>query len=189
MIKAHSRNAVTATHLANFVQEHYSNQDPPVHVELVAFDPVPGPGHTGEDVDVLLNPQMRESTVVYSVDSGYSVGFNPQKVRGAKRVIISAKKHDVGYKDGVILGEKLYKGSRIGSLPAGSIYISISAKEGEAEKVKQCCTLDEVTFLLYQTKSLPQKWRRETIEKISEEFFGHEIVKKGGLPLLSEKYE
>ncbi len=114
LIKAHSRNAVSATKIANFVQ----GKDERVRVEVVLFDPVPGPFHYGASVlnDVSAIP---ESTLVCSVATQYPLGFTPQQVLGAKRMIISRQHHGGGLSKGYRYNGVQYKGSRINSLPEG----------------------------------------------------------------------
>jgi len=127
LIKAHSRNAVAGTQIANMVRSatrHKHN----IKIELVAFDPVPGPDHEGRDVAVDIS-SIPSSTVVYSMATQYPVGFTPQKVFGAKRIIISRQNHSVGLIAGFRYGGKVYKGSQLNSLPTG-IFID-SNKTGE----------------------------------------------------------
>lgn len=119
LIKAHSRNAVAGTKIANALAEMYP--DPSVKIELVANDPVPGPWQKNDYHNITLNEKIT-STVVYSIASGYSYtfgGFKPKKVYGAKRLIISLREHDVGMHLGFYYENKLYKGSDINTLPLG----------------------------------------------------------------------
>lgn len=119
LIKGHSRNAVAAGQVANelakwLAEEGLRNID----VELVAFDPVPGPMHEGEDVDIEISSSVK-STVVYSYHTQYPVLFNPQIVRGAGRVIIADGKHDAGIEKGFNYLGKNYHGSTLNDLPEG----------------------------------------------------------------------
>jgi hypothetical protein len=178
LIKAHSRNSVAGIQIAKFVQSTYGDTHiPPVYVELAAFDPVPGPVQSKEYRETKLET-MAQSTIVYSAATQYSVGFDPQRVYGAKRVIISSKNHGVGYPDGVIFQGSLYKGSRISSLPEG-FYIGSPAAEGMAEKISRCTSVAEVEEFLRQNYSYTQKDRQKIIVKVAKVFFGETTEKKG----------
>ncbi|BBM86676.1 hypothetical protein [Candidatus Uabimicrobium amorphum] len=93
-IVCHSRNAVAGCTIAVKLRELY----PQIAISLVAFDPVPGPGN-GE-FEVIKLPRDIESTVVYSIASGYPVGFTPSEVYNAKRYIISTQDHGGGIENG-----------------------------------------------------------------------------------------
>ena len=62
---------------------------------------------------------MDESTLVYSVYSGHGFSFTPQRVFGAKRIIISQQKHVSGVQSGFVYENRLYKGSSLNTLPTG----------------------------------------------------------------------
>jgi len=115
---------VAATRVADIIKQNH----PDATVELTAVDPVPGPGHTGDNVAFDLAKEGRgdtsvdESTVVYSVASGHYAGFTPQKVFGAKRIIVSRQDHGVGLLNGFYFQGKLYMGSSLNSLPPG-VYV------------------------------------------------------------------
>lgn len=118
LMKSHSRNAVACTHIANFAKGLQG-----VKVEAVFFDPVPGPRHEGEDLETDVSG-LTESTLVYSLYTEHPVFFTPQKVTGAKRLILSKKHHEVGYIVGVIFEKKHYVGFSLNALPPG-IYIGV----------------------------------------------------------------
>jgi hypothetical protein len=131
LIKAHSRGSVAADQVAAIVKEKYAGKN--VKVEVSLADPVPGPGNP-EDMAPELdefqqNPAreidmsaMDESTVVYSVSSGYGYGFTPQRVLGAKRIIISKQNHSAGLAEGFVYKGVRYKGLSLNNLAEG-IYI------------------------------------------------------------------
>jgi ribosomal protein S18 acetylase RimI-like enzyme len=172
LIKAHSRNSVAGIQIANFVQSTYGDTHiPRVHVDLAAFDPVPGPLQKVEYRKTAIDEQMSQSTVVYSAATQYPTGFDPQRVYFAKRVIVSSKNHGVGYTDGVIFQGSLYKGSRISALPEG-FYIGSPAAEGMAEQISQCHSVYEVKQFLATKKSTSQKQRQKIIVKVAKVFFG-----------------
>lgn len=124
MIKAHSRGAVAASRVAEALSGYKG-----ATVELVQSDPVPGPKQpknlTGVDLRAFKGADGQakagpiESTLVYSVASGYKYGFTPQKVIGAKRIIISRQDHSAGLANGFVYEGRLYKGSSLNSLPEG----------------------------------------------------------------------
>lgn len=133
LIKSHSRGAVAASRVAEKLSGYRGAK-----LELVQVDPVPGPSHTGDDVEIDLNNFERgkgvekappdESTLIYSVASGYwytGSGFKPQKVHGAKRIIVSRQDHSVGLANGFVYQGRLYTGSSLNSLPDG-VYVDLN---------------------------------------------------------------
>lgn len=132
-IESHSRGGVASTQVAN----RHKKDNPADKVHLVAFDPVPGPLHKGEDVSVNI-AGLDESTVVYSVASGYMVGFTPQIVRGARRIIVTKRKHEAGFVDGFLYeGERLVGGA-LNRLPDG-VYA-----HADGDQLVPVATIDEV---------------------------------------------
>jgi hypothetical protein len=125
LIKAHSRGAVAASRVVKAVREKL----PEALIEVVLYDPVPGPLHEGEDVQIDLAGAADEFTLIYSVASGYGQGFDPQYVFGAKRIIISQQGHSAGLAAGFKHEDKIYKGSNINSLPPG-VYFDLN-RDGE----------------------------------------------------------
>ena len=119
LIKGHSRGAVAASRVAKKLSETYKGTET-VKIEVVLFDPVPGPGHKGEDLEIDLS-ELSEFTLVYSVATGWGI-FSPQTVFGAKRIIISRQGHLAGIKAGFEYLGQIYKGSRLSSLPSG-VYV------------------------------------------------------------------
>lgn len=121
LVKGHSRGGVAATRVADILKQNH----PDATIELTAVDPVPGPGHRGDNTSFTLSKDEQggtsvdESTVVYSVASGHYAGFTPQKVFGASRIILSRQDHGVGLLNGFYFQGKLYTGSSLNSLPAG----------------------------------------------------------------------
>ena len=126
MIKAHSRGAVAASQIARNLKR-ISRK---LQVEVVMFDPVPGPYHEGDDKEIdLSSVYLDNSTLVYSVASGYSISaFDPQKVLGTNRIIISTQTHGAGLEHGFTYNEKEYTGTALNSLPNG-VYFDLSKKE------------------------------------------------------------
>lgn len=128
LVKGHSRGGVAATRVAGVLKQNH----PDATIELTAVDPVPGPGHTGANLSTKVSDDAHggtsidESTVVYSVASGHAVGFTPQKVFGAKRIILSRQDHGVGLLNGFRFQGRLFMGSSLNSLPAG-VYVDNNA--------------------------------------------------------------
>ena len=110
---------------------------PWVEVELVLFDPVPGPGHKGSNVELDLSEVgLSEFTLIYSIASGYKNFFDPQMVFGAKRIIISTQGHSAGKSAGFRYNKQVYRGSNLNSLEPG-VYIDLNReKENKKELVK-----------------------------------------------------
>lgn len=115
-IKAHSRNAVAGARIAKLLM--LMNSDAKLKVNYVGFDPVPGPDHSGEDVDNDIG-RIDESTVIYSMQTEYTKFFTPTRMRNMKRLIISKQLHGGGIKNGYAYNGYLYKGAKINRLPPG----------------------------------------------------------------------
>ncbi|GAB1515940.1 hypothetical protein [Actinophytocola sp. KF-1] len=147
MIKAHSRGAVAASRVAEALSGYKG-----AAVELMQSDPVPGPGQPknltqvnlgefqGEDGQAKAAPV--ESTLVYSVASGYKYGFTPQKVIGAKRIIISRQDHSAGLANGFVYEGRLYKGSSLNSLPEG-VFVDRNKTNQNSLPLEKVATRDE----------------------------------------------
>lgn len=115
---------------------------------------MPGPWHSGVDLKSDVS-ELDASTLVYSLHTQYNFFFTPQKVFGAKRLILSKKTHGVGYEVGVTFKDKLYKGFSLNSLPPG-LYISKGkGKSDEPEIIKKASNCKKVKpgwFQQYRTK-------------------------------------
>ncbi|MFI7672123.1 hypothetical protein [Actinophytocola sp. NPDC049390] len=132
-IESHSRGSVASSQVAN----RHKTDNPADKVNLVMFDPVPGPLHKGEDVSVNISG-LDESTVVYSVASGYMMGFTPQIVRGAKRIIITKRKHEAGFVDGFVYEGARLVGGALNRLPDG-VYA-----HADGDQLVPVASIDEV---------------------------------------------
>ncbi len=169
MIKAHSRNAVAATRLATAIKSTHQKNGLYVNIDLVLFDPVPGPGHSGEDVEIDIG-SIDQSTLVYSVASGWGVGFSPQRVLGANRIIVTRQNHQGGIKAGFLFRERIYKGNRLNYLPEG-IYVD-NNQQGEATKeLKRVYSLDtmrEQWAALYKSSNAYKgdSGRKESVDQV-----------------------
>lgn len=144
LVKGHSRGGVAATRVADAIKQNH----PDATVELTAVDPVPGPGHTGDNVTLTLKQdeegetQLDESTIIYSVASGHHAGFTPQKVFGAKRIIVSRQDHGAGLLSGFHFKGRLYTGSSLNSLPAG-VYLDNNTNGKNNVELVFLATLDD----------------------------------------------
>ena len=120
VIKGHSRGGVAcaegAMMINQWVRDNYKDYQKYVKFEITQYDPVPGLGskwgvndefdHMGKDTLTASNGdkmlplgENAETTVFYSMDSEHNIGFTPQLVKGARRVILAPSKH------GISLGE------------------------------------------------------------------------------------
>jgi hypothetical protein len=171
LIKAHSRNAVAGSQIAQKLRsicyDIYGFDDSP-EVELVMFDPVPGPWHSGELVETDVGI-VDQSTVVYSFSTQYPIGFAPQKITGAKRMIISKQDHGVGTNTSFSYAGKVYKGSNLNSLPAG-VFVGVGIIGG-IEKITKILSTGELERILNQANSFTtQTARLKTIEEVAKGF-------------------
>ncbi len=122
LLRAHSRGGVAGTMVVNDISGKYEN----LKIEVVNFDPVPGPEMVsakkrwGDDERYTEGDVSGadESTIVYSIASGYGI-FTPQQITGAKRIIVSQQNHSVGLAQGFVYEGRRYKGSGLNSLPEG----------------------------------------------------------------------
>lgn len=170
LIKAHSRGAVAASRIARQLAQTIDGAS----VEVVLVDPVPGPLHEGDDLKIDLSG-LKELTLVYSVASGYGVGFDPQAVFGAKRIIISQQSHSVGLAVGFNYNGKIYKGSNLNSLPEG-VYADFN-KTGENKlpllpvtTIESAREKFEIAFQASEAKKGDSD-RREIVKTVLEEYF------------------
>jgi hypothetical protein len=163
LIKAHSRNAVAAGRLATDIKARWHTNKLNVTVELVMYDPVPGPGQSDVNQEINIGTVDR-STLIYSVASGWPVGFTPQKVFGAQRIIVTRQDHQGGIKAGFLYEGDVYKGNRLNYLPEG-VYVDTN-KQGEAteelERVYDIQTMRAHWETLYKSSSA---WTGDTNRK------------------------
>ena len=138
LIKGHSRGSVAASQIAEILAHDLKNDN--VKIEVTLFDPVPGPKAEGKNSEIDfsgLKNTITALTVVYSVKAKGYQGFTPQQVLGADRIIISKQDHSAGLREGFSWRGKLYRGSRLNSLPPG-VYVDRNNTHGidvELERV------------------------------------------------------
>ena len=116
IIRGHSRGGVAcaegAMMIKKWVQDRYPDYEQYVKFDLIQYDPVPGTGSYSDHAKVDHNAQMEsnimatlgdsaETTVMYSMHTDHNLFFTPQKILGAKRVILTPFTHgvDLGYVD------------------------------------------------------------------------------------------
>ena len=169
LIKSHSRNAVAASQIAKgLMVECYKKYDyNRPKIELLMLDPVPGPLHSGELIasNVGIVPQ---STVVYSLITQYAAGFAPQKITGAKRMIISNQDHGVGTSSSFKYAGKIYKGSNINSLPEG-VFGGVGINNN-VEEIRKILSTGELLRTLNTAGAIAQIARIKTIEEVASTF-------------------
>ena len=216
MIKGHSRGGVAAAHgamrIKNWISENYPQYDDMVKFEITQLDPVAGLGSDhGVKSELNLVEESRESlkneldergmktlgtnaetTLVYSLHTDHPIGFAPQIVDGAKRIILTATNHAVnldtvdesqkqfgdkkshreGYMD-LSTGE-MYRNSGLNELPEG-IYIAdenkrlIKIPNSEVGKA----IIGEVL-----KNTTGQKSRHRRIENVMDNWFKAREIKK-----------
>jgi hypothetical protein len=192
LIKAHSRGAVAASQVAKKLSETYRKRAT-VKIELVLFDPVPGPAHfmidpaQSENVKIdLTSSLLSEFTLVYSVATGWGF-FSPQTVLGANRIIISQQGHEAGIRRGFLYREKIYKGSRLNSLPKG-VFVDVNDKDKNTKELQLVENISEARKKFSEVlkpslgfggaKLVSDVGRKKAIEKVLEDYFEKEKAKK-----------
>ncbi|BED92637.1 MAG: hypothetical protein RsTaC01_0455 [Candidatus Paraimprobicoccus trichonymphae] len=140
IIKGHSRGGCAASRVLNEIARKYKDEEN-VRINTTIFDPVPGPFHSGEDVEIAIDGKVNKSAVVYCVDpvkGFFNLLFEPQLIRNIKIIIITEIDHTMGFyetekinvngnikivKKGYQFGRKRYSQGRLFELPTG-IYFS-----------------------------------------------------------------
>jgi hypothetical protein len=180
LIRAHSRGAVAADVAAKFLKMIYGDR---MTVELVAIEPVPGPGHTGMEERIQVG-DLDESTVVYSLSPEKNPLGNPlfasQRVDRAKRIILTTQNHSAGLSEGFVYNKQRYTGSAMNSLPEG-IYLDtnktaessivleqVSSLANFHEALQRQHALDEHSGLGLQTRPRPGRQREADLKKALE---------------------
>lgn len=133
LVKGHSRGGVAASRFANWLKgESDKANSKVIRVELTLLDPVPGPLHFGKDNKITT--LATQSTVIYSLtadrDLFHKIGFTPQIIRGADRIILTYEGHDCGTgtrdtmnkKIKYCFNEHIYSLSQLNQLPKGIYY-------------------------------------------------------------------
>ncbi|MDO4531731.1 MAG: hypothetical protein Q4C06_07105 [Bacillota bacterium] len=111
IIKGHSRGGVACSEgammIKKWVRDHYPLYERFVKFDLIQYDPVPGTGSYSDhamvdhgakkhkDKNMVPLGDSAETTVIYSVHTDHRFFFDPMKVLGAKRVILTPFTHGV----------------------------------------------------------------------------------------------
>lgn len=147
VMKGHSRGGVSAIEgammLKQWVYEKYPQYEDKVKFEITQLDPVAGLGsNSGLNKEVnLMGKTMTQNgvtfrplgnsaqtTVMYSLHGNHSIGFTPQCVKGAKRVIITPMEHSMGLSEHEMVdGEK--RKISFTDLKTGHVYRSTAINE------------------------------------------------------------
>lgn len=148
LMRGHSRGGVSAIEgammLKQWVFENYSQYEDKVKFEITQMDPVAGLGsNSGLNKEVNLMGKKSvtqngitfrplgnsaETTVMYSLHGNHTIGFTPQCVKGAKRVIFTPMEHRMGLQEHEVQdGEK--RKISFTDLKNGHVYRSTSINE------------------------------------------------------------
>lgn len=178
-IMGHSRNAVTAAHLTQSFKTNY----PGLEIEAVIFDPVPGGDANmfgSHNEETLSEKDDVNSTVVYSLMDARP-GFNPMKVYGAKRLILTHYSHHAGIEAGFTFDKKHYKGLGLIDLPAG-LFIDSRVSPGMPNRligpVNDWDTIKIVWTAAKMEKNKKNEHRLARIRKVVEAFLGTKVDDK-----------
>ena len=91
-IAGHSRGGVAAGRVVKKIQEYYKNNSN-VHIKLISLDPVPGPGHYGDDVNLELDENTADNNaLIYSLTT--PALHSPQILKNVNTVIIKNTHHN-----------------------------------------------------------------------------------------------
>lgn len=216
MIKGHSRGGVAAAHgamkIKNWISKNYPQYDDMVKFEITQLDPVAGLGSdhgikseinlVEENRENLKNEleergmktlgESAETTLVYSLHTDHPIGFSPQIVDGAKRIILTAANHAVnldsiddsqkkfgdkkshreGYMD-LSTGE-MYRNSGLNELPEG-IYIA-----DENKRLIKIPSLEAGKAIIGEVlkNTSGQRSRHSRIDTVMENWFNMREMKK-----------
>lgn len=176
LLKAHSRGAVAASQVSKAIKEKYGER---VTIELVLVDPVPGPGHSGAALNIDLG-DIDDFTLVYSTASGYGVGFTPQTVMNAKRIIVSRQNHSVGLANGFRWQGKIYRGSKLNDLDPG-VYVDMNADGQNTAELIHVTDIGTAKTEIQEAFKKNSSWTRDydrmsIIEKVLKNYY----AKAGG---------
>lgn len=173
VMKGHSRGAVSAVEgammLKQWVFEHYPQYEDKVKFEITQMDPVAGFGSNSgvnKEVDLMgktvtqngikFRPlgDSAQTTVMYSLHGNHTIGFTPQCVKGAKRVIFTPMEHRMGLQEHeVVDGEK--RKISFTDLKTGHVYRSTAINE-----------LGEGVYITDKNNNLIQLSSMEEVNKV-----------------------
>lgn len=193
LIKGHSRGGVAAGRVAQIIKSKYPHRSN-LHIELVQYDPVPGPCHSGRNTMLDFNKDYSDksdsvpsgdhsdgaevhpvdfsSTLIYSINSGHPFFFTPQQVLGADRIILSDRNHTSGL-DTIPSGGRHkigFKKDDENYLGSGINKLLPGVYWATGEILQSINTVQELQEHLDQTRTL-QSERKEVIKTVVEHKF------------------
>ena len=208
MMKGHSRGGVSAIEgammLKQWVNDNYPEYEDKVKFEITQMDPVAGLGsNSGLNKEVDLNGKTvtqngikfrplgdsAQTTVMYSLHSNHTIGFTPQCVKGAKRVIFTPMEHSMGLQDSEVVNGEARKIS-FTDLKTGHVYRSTAINElGEGvyitdknNNLVKLNSMEEVNKVIDRltTDAKKQTDRYNVIREAAKSWFDHqkELTKK-----------
>lgn len=190
--------------------------------ELIQHDPVPGYGsrsgvneyanlnvnneRTKEEGMAALGDNLVESTVFYSMHTEHDSFFTPQKVIGAKRIILTPYRHGTGLDEiqHAVTAENgkvkftshsqtwydsktkvRYRGAGISELPEG---LYIQKTNGELVRMENAQTAIDIykTALHRDHKEGDQTERHNIIEDVINDYFGISYQDRGQMSKIAE---
>jgi hypothetical protein len=197
-IMGHSRNGVAAARLTSKLKTKY----PALEIASVIFDPVPGGdanmfNHYNEeslaedsseasdessDKESEQLSKDADNTVIYSL-MDIRAGFNPMRVYGARRLILTQYTHHAGIEPGFMYEDVHYKGLGLLSLPPG-LFIDFKQSAGKPNLLKGPITdWDDINIVLTAALTVQDKKNKNRIariRKVIEAFLGKASPEKGG---------
>lgn len=215
LIRGHSRGGVAASEGAMMIKywlnQNYPEYEQYVKFELTQMDPVLGYGsrhgineevnHNGRKIIEEKKDKMmplgesQDTTVVYSLRTNHGIGFAPQAVKGAKRVILMAEKHDVGmnmtdsnatvdengeeeyklhrstYTDAQTM--EAYRGSALNELAEG---IYMTDEQNNLIRLNSYADAKKIVDTILTDKKSTQDHRREVVDKVLKAWFGEKEI-------------
>jgi hypothetical protein len=161
LFKGHSRGAVAMSKAIREIQSNYKDfiDKNKIFMESIAFDPVPGPFHKGDDCSI---DNKNSGVVIYSLNpkkSPFNTVFSPQEQKNPKTLIVHELDHSCGLlaveqtkdlktkKKHYIYDNQYFSPGHLSDLPSGVYW---------AKKGNQSFILKKITINSFKTK-----WRKK----------------------------
>jgi hypothetical protein len=197
-LRAHSRGGVAGNQVVNELNSEYGNWDAGCTIELVSFDPVPGPANMSKASRAQRDDHYKEtdvgeiddSTVIYSVASGHvkdlplgitKAAFKPQKVTGATRIIVTQQPHSAGKRKGFRYMGRIYTGTGVANLDPG-VYVDHNEKDENSLDLVFVNTLgdfykevEEVRRAAHKKGRDPDTGREDIIDYVLSDYFFNKV--------------
>lgn len=174
-IMGHSRNGVAAARVISDLRGKHAE----LEIEAVIFDPVPGGDanargkYDEETLPDSAEDQDVNSTVIYSLMDDRA-GFNPMKVFGAKRLILTHYPHHAGIEPGFTYDGSHVKGLGLLGLPPGLFIDLRAANPGKPNELRGPITdweeIEAVLVLAELEKKKGNKNRLGLVREVVEAF-------------------